>query len=301
MNQLFRKLKIALINSSLDQPYCSYGDHWRDGFEDAGCDVTVFPYQDIPLIPPGFDLYFFVEIRYNCQTIPWHLHPRVLYSWDSHVVGTYHYEIPCTCFTKVCLASKIDVDTLRSKGFNNVEWVPEACNPRVHKNLHHDRPIKLGLIGHTAGGMLKNGKTRNDFLEHLDKSTYGIHRIEGIYGDKYSEEQNKIQVMFDRTITHNLGTRIFESGAAGCVPLWSADYKQSCGIDELMIENVHYVPYVTIEDLDKTLAFLFANPSKMDFIAKNAEKHVLDNHTYAHRVWKILEKIGLKTTKIIKD
>ena len=299
MNHLVRKLKIALINSSLDRPYNSYGDHWRDGFEDAGCEVRVFPYQDIQLIPPGFDLYFFVEIRYECSAIPWYLVPRVLYSWDSHVLGTEYYEAPSKCFDKILLASKIDVENLKTRGFKNFVWIPEACNPRLHRNMHLERSIKLGLVGCTNGTMPKKGKTRNDFLEHLYKSPYGLHRIEGIFGELYAAEQNKIQVMFDRTITHNVGTRIFESSAAGCVPLWSADYGRANGINDLFTANVHYIPYETFEDLDKALEDLFKHPDKMDQITKAAERHVLNNHTYAHRVWQILENIGIKTTKII--
>ena len=87
MHLLYRKVSVALINSALPEPYNSYGDHWKDAFEDAGCDVTVFKYDQIEYIPPQFDLYFFVEIRYKLSVIPWYLNPRVLYSWDSHVMG----------------------------------------------------------------------------------------------------------------------------------------------------------------------------------------------------------------------
>jgi hypothetical protein len=296
MNQLYRKLRVALINSTLDRPYHSYGDHWRDGFEDAGCDVTVFPYHEIPVISPGFDLYFFVEIRYDCRSIPWYLTPRVMYSWDSHVIGPQSYEDPSKCFDKVLLASKIDVETLKSQGFNNFVWIPEACNPRVHRNMHLDRPINLGLVGQTNDTIFKNGKTRDDFIKHLSGEPYNLHRVFDIYGEVYATEQNKIKVMFDRTITHNIGTRIFESCAAGCVPMWSTGYDN--GIDELLTENVHYVPYKDFKDLDEALNTLLINPEKMANITKAAEKHVLNNHTYAHRAWQVLENIGLKTIKV---
>ena len=299
MNHLVHKIKVALINSSLDEPYHSYGDHWRDGFEDAGCEVTVFPYEKIPLIPPRYDLYFFVEIRYDCNSIAYYLNPRVLYSWDSHVVGTEYYAAQSKYFDKVLLASKIDVENLHAKGFKNFIWIPEACNPRVHRNMRHERSINLGLLGCTNGTLTKRGKTRNDFLEHLDKSPYGLYRIEGIYGEQYAVEQNKIKIMFDRTITHNIGTRIFESSAAGCVPLWSADFRKENGIDDLLTAGVHYVPYESFEDLDKALEDLFNNPDKMNYITKAAEKHVLNNHTYAHRVWQILDNLEIKTIKIV--
>jgi spore maturation protein CgeB len=248
------------------------------------------------MIPPGYDLYFFVEIRYDCKSIPWYVTPRVLYSWDSHILGPQDYEEPSTCFDKVLLASKMDVESLKARGFNNFVWIPEACNPRVHRNMHLDRPINLGLIGQNNETIIKNGKTRNDFIQHLSGAPYNLHRVVDIYGEVYAAEQNKIKVMFDRTITHNIGTRIFESCAAGCVPLWSTGYDN--GIDELFTPNVHYVPYQDFEDLDKSLEDLLSNQDKRDRITKAAEKHVLNNHTYAHRAWQVLESMGIKTVKV---
>jgi len=299
MNLLTRKLSIALVNSSLESPYHSYGDHWRDAFIDAGCDVTIYPYQDIGLIPPRHDLYFFVEIRYDCALIPWYLSPRVLYSWDSHIIDLSVFEGASKCFDKVLLASKIDVESLKRRGTTNVAWVPEGCNPRVHRNLHADRPVKLGYIGHTNSSMARNGATKNDFIAYLTQSPYGLYREEGFYGEAYTAEQNKIKVMFDRTIGHNIGTRIFESSAAGCVPLWS-DARFDTGIEDLLVDGAHYVSYNdTIEGLEHVLTDLFMNESRMTKIAKAAEQHVLNNHTYMHRVFQILKLLEIRHTRHI--
>lgn len=221
MISLSRPFKIALINSTLPIPFCSYGDHWECGFKDAGCDVTVFPYDKIPLIPPQYDLYFFVEIRYQTSIIPWYLNPRVLYSWDSHVIGLNTFEEIASHFDKILLASKIDVNNLNEKGIHNILWIPEACNPRIHKNLHKERPQQIGYVSRTNNYVVRNNKTKDDFIKHLTEGPYHLEHKMDIYGQAYTEEINKVQVMFDRTIMHNIGTRIFESSAAGCVPLWS--------------------------------------------------------------------------------
>jgi hypothetical protein len=294
MIKLYRPLRVALVNSTLPLPYSSYGDHWRDGFIDAGLDVTEIPYDDIPLIPPRYDLYFFVEIRYHFSVIPWYLNPRVLYSWDSHVLGTDPFEQAAKVFDKILLASKLDVESLWTKGITNVAWVPEACNPRVHKNLHQDRPVLLGYVGQSNGTIFRNDKTKDDFMKHLTDGPYHLQHRHNVWGHDYTEAINQIQVMFDRTIMHNIGTRIFEASAAGCVPLWSKTNYQT-GIDELMNEGVHYQPYNdTIEGLDSVLSDLFNNSDKMKKIAYNAEKHVLANHTYAHRVGQVLKELGIK-------
>jgi len=292
MNSLYKKISVALINSSLPEPYNSYGDHWYDGFVDAGCEVTVIPYDQIEYIPPKFDLYFFVEIRYDLGKIPWYINPRVVYSWDSHITDIHSWNNYSKFFDWILLASKIDTDNLHKMGTKNVAWIPEACNPRVHKNLHQDRSEKLGFVGNFDDHWRRNGFTKNDFIDH-----FKLYHKTLSFGGLYTIEQNKIKIMFDRTIAHNIGTRLFESCAAGCVPLWSkAGYDN--GIDELLSEGIHYLPYDdTIESLEKVLGDL--TEERMDKITHLAEKHVLNNHTYAHRALQVLKTVGIKPIKFI--
>lgn len=290
---IYKNLSVALINSSCEKAYQSYGDHWRDGFRDAGCRVTIFPYDQIPVIPPGYDLYFFVEIRYNASSIPWYISPRVLYSWDSHVMGIHFYAQIASCFDKILLASKIDVESATSQGLKNFVWIPEACNPRIHKNLHQERTIPLGFVGSYNNYIFRNGKTKDDFTNYLKQGPYKLEQITNTFGEDYCLVQNKIKVMFDRPIMHNIGTRIFESSAAGCIPLWSkAGYPT--GIEELLTEGIHYVPYDdTIEGLEKVLEEIYKNEAGMVRLTGAAEKHVLAHHTYAHRVLSVLDTMKI--------
>ncbi len=95
---------------------------------------------------------------------------------------------------------------------------------------------------------------------------------------------------FDRVIAHNVGTRVFESAAMGCVPLWAdSGISKECGMDQLMVPNVHYIPYNdTIEGLEEVVLGLVENKEMASMIAKQAREHVLANHTYAHRARQIL-------------
>jgi len=289
MNSIYRKFRVAVINNTLEKPYWSYGDHWVDGFRDAGCDVTLFKYEQIPHLPPNFDLYFFVELRYNPAQIPWYIFPRVMYSWDSHVAGTEQYEPLSSFFDKILLANKIDVETLNQKFPEKYAWVPEACNPRVHSNQHLDREHYLGYIGNPDARIPRNGKFKNDFLDYL-KEYRNMFYAKHFYGPEYTELINKIEVMFDRTIGHNVGTRIFESGCAGCCTLWSkAGFNN--GIEELLTENVHYIAYDdTLEGLKEVLDGL--TEEKINAVAKAAEEHAKSNHTYVHRVRQIFKILG---------
>lgn len=287
---LYRKIRVAIINNSLENKYHSYGDHWVDGFEDAGCEVEVFRYEDIKYIPIHFDLYFFVEVRYDPKKIPWCLTPRVLYSWDAHVLGTSYYEPISTRFDTIYLASKIDAEKLNESGHRNVRWLPEACNPRIHKNSGDVRSIDIGFVGKGNGERKRNGFTKNDFLKWLKESSFKTIVTWDKWGESYVRIMNSSRVAFDRVIAHNVGTRVFESAAMGCVPLWAdSGISEQCGMSQLMKPWEHYVPYDdTIESLENTLKDLFGKEEKFKRIAKQAESHVLSHHTYAHRAREVI-------------
>lgn len=287
---LYRKIRVAIINTSLESKYHSYGDHWVDGFEDAGCDVEVFRYEEIKHIPIHFDLYFFVEVRYDPKTIPWCLTPRALYSWDAHVLGSSYYEPVSSRFDTVYLASKIDVEKLNSSGYGNVRWLPEACNPRIHRDLKEKRSIDIGFVGKGNGTLKRKNLSKDDFLKWLDSSPFRTIVTRDKWGESYVEIMNSSRVAFDRVIGHNTGTRVFESAAMGCVPLWAdSGIREECGMSELMEPFKHYVPYNdTINGLEHTLKTLFKDEQMMERIANNAKDHVLKHHTYAHRARDVL-------------
>lgn len=287
---LYRKIRVAVVNSSLKIRYHSYGDHWIDGFEDAGCEVDVFPYKKIGSLPLGYDLYFFVEIRYNPKTIPWYTSPRALYSWDSHVLGTDYFEKSTEAFDMVYLASKIDTTNMNLEGHENVKWLPEACNPRLHRNLGIDRNYDIGFVGKGNGDRVRNGKTKDDFLGFLRNSKYTCDMSHNCWGEGYAKFMNRANIAFDRVIAHNIGTRIFESAAMGCVPLWAdIGVSKECGIHELFKPGEHFMPYNdTIEDLERAIETLINNPDIMKSISEKAQKHVLAKHTYAHRARSVL-------------
>jgi glycosyltransferase involved in cell wall biosynthesis len=75
--------KIAFVNNSLVPRYLSYGDYWLDAFRVAGHQVDEFKYEEIHTLPPGYDLYFFVEVRYLPTQISDQAHPRLLYTTEN--------------------------------------------------------------------------------------------------------------------------------------------------------------------------------------------------------------------------
>ena len=281
--------QVAIINTSLQSKYESYGDHWVDGFRDAGCTVDIYKYEQIDKLPSGYDLYFFVELRYDITTIPDHVHPRAIYCWDTHVTGVERYEACASHIDAVLFASKIDTAEMYARGHNNVFWIPEACNSRVHRGLDLERSYDTAFIGQQdVTNIKRKGQTRLDFLKHLE-SNYKSFIGRGFYGEEYAKWLNKAKLGFDRPITHDIGTRLFEIAACGAVPLYPR-LDVPFGIEELMEENIHYVAYDdTVEDLAEKVKYYLEHDEERKQIALRAQKHVLASHTYCNRVEQILQ------------
>lgn len=299
--KLMKGVSVAFINNTLDKPYHSYGDLFFDAWKDAGCEVVQYAYENIHLIPPVHSLYYFHEIRFLPQNIPWYLNPRVLFSFDGHMVDTQTHQYYSQFFDRIYLNSKIDAEAVNIP--YRVKWLPEACNPRVHRDLGKPREFDTGFVGSPDSIIsMRNGYSRQSFLDYLDTQdgfTFcGVKH--GIYGDDYNETLNKYRISFDRTIKANIGTRIWECLAAGTLPLWSRTKDHdNCGIDSLLIDGVHYVSYNdTLEDFKEKLTYLLEHPEVVSKIVAQGQKEVLSHHTYADRCKWILKDCGVNFTTV---
>jgi len=103
-----QKKKIAFINNTLIPKYLSYGDYWLDAFNASGHEVTEFKYEDVPNLPAGYDIYFFIEAghRYDPSSISDAVYPRVLYTQENtprsqlvnyDLIATPHMDKAETC------------------------------------------------------------------------------------------------------------------------------------------------------------------------------------------------------------
>jgi len=293
-----RNVKIAVINSSLDNPYHSYGDHWVDGWNDAEVEVTVFRYDQIPTIPPTFDLYFFVEVRYELHDIPWYLYPRVLWSWDSHLIPMDTLADYTRYFSTVYLATKKEVDYLKGSGFKNVKWLPEACNPRVHRRHEDVEPAEtIAYVTNPSRQPERNGLNKNSYIEFLNNGPHSFRHTRGVFGESYARAMSGSELSIDWPVGTNVGTRMFEAPAMGCAVIRSLpSIGDGNGMEEMLTEGEHFLGFDdTLEGLDRVLKFATdpANKGKMDAMREAARDLVLSKHTYAHRCVRVLEDFGL--------
>jgi len=82
--------RIAFINNSLNPRYLSYGDYWLDAFRLLGHQVDEFRYETVGHLPGGYDLYFFIEVRYDAAAIS-RVGPKVLFTQENHSINQLKY------------------------------------------------------------------------------------------------------------------------------------------------------------------------------------------------------------------
>jgi len=112
------RFSIALINNTLHQKYLSYGDTVLDQLRLEGYEVTEFRYEDIDKLPPGYDLYLFIEVRYNPESIS-DVSPKILYTKEnSYDLNNFPY------FDMIVCENQSYVKYLNDRGFVNVMF----CN-----------------------------------------------------------------------------------------------------------------------------------------------------------------------------
>ena len=106
---------VALINNTLSQKYLSYGDYVLEDLRLNGYEVTEFRYEDIDSLPEGFDLYLFIEVRYNPETIS-DVKPRILYTREAQNLNNLpHYDL-------IISEDPALVKQLNDRGFVNVVY-----------------------------------------------------------------------------------------------------------------------------------------------------------------------------------
>ena len=293
---LLRKFKVLIVNNVCPIPYQSYGEMLVDGFTDAGCEVTVWPYGDIKLIPPQFDLYFFMDIRYDPKDIPWYLNPRVVFSFDAHGTGPASWVEHSQYFDYVALASLPDLLAVaKSVPAGRTLHMREACNTRIHRELVplDEREFTIGYIGNPNDNLLRNGLSKDSLRLHMkasipesiDLKIDGGHNATA-FGHDYCALLNSMKLCLDWPVSHNVGTRIFEASAAGCAVMRPVtDDDAVSGLLSVFTPWVHFIPYeISLEGFTATYEQARADDWALARkVAKQAQALVLAEHTYAKR------------------
>jgi len=162
-------------------------------------------------------------------------------------------------------------------------WLPNAADPEKHR-LYVDEPVKydVGFLGNDT-------YPRRQKLLELIAEKYKLLRSNSKPGEEYSRKLSRCKILFNCSMDHDVNMRVFEALSIGRLLLTD----KVAGQDRLLVDGLHYVSFKDWTDLDQKIAYYLSNKKARETIANKGRAFVHAEHTYQHRLEKILQVCGI--------
>ena len=207
------------------------------------------------------------------------------YGIDTHMDYAKHLRIG-RLFDITFIAQKEYVDKLRIDGLKQVFWLPLAFAPELHSGQELDRCYEVAYVGSNNARM---HPTRHALLSAIRQTIPNV--FQGMASpEKMGKIYAQAKMVFNKSVNNDVNMRYFEAMGAGAVLL--TDHAKNNGVEELFISGKHFFEYDDEKTLIALIKELSSDPERCRRIGEAARRHVLDNHTYAHRMSRLLEQAG---------
>ncbi len=187
----------------------------------------------------------------------------------------------------VFVAQREFVPYLRATGSLHPEWLPLACAPEVHHSLSTPPTHDIAYVGSSISPVHSE---RLRLLLRLEKQ-FKVNRQSHVYGEEYCRGLASGKIIFNYSASGDLNMRIFEAMAVGRMLLTDRRAVRN-GLLDLFEEGKELVTYTNEDDLLEKAAYYLAHDEERERIAAAGRAAVLQHHTYAHRIDRILEVVG---------
>ena len=180
-------------------------------------------------------------------------------------------------------AQKNGAAALRQSLGRPVEWLPLACDPDIHRPIAgelkcHDVAFVGNIIGHERQRLLEQ------LSQRYPSSWFG----QALF-DELSRMYSRAHVGFNCSVADDLNMRLFEIPACG-IPLITNHIEEN-GLDELFEAGRHLLTFRTDDELYAQIDRLLHDEAYADKMATEGHLHVLQNHTYRHRMVQLLQTV----------
>lgn len=291
-----KTMRVAVIwgYQRQERQWGTHHQFWEATIRDRqDMEVVRYTWENWQTMPNDFDLYFFIDFHPSlfqvCRT---KYHPRIFYWFDSfHHSFVYPAQI-IECFDRSYFAEYQAVRALHNVGVSKVKWLPAAYYPKVYRPMGTAKLHQYAFIGQPDDTVIRKGMTRKEFIEKLKTERLHGYVGQGIYGEDVNRVYNESEILLDRTIYSNIGTRIFETIGSGGFLMVNRGPIPS-GIDELAMDGRHFISYDdSYDDCLEKIKYYLTHPSERIRIATAGEIHFRNHHTYAKRFDSILSDLG---------
>jgi hypothetical protein len=187
-------------------------------------------------------------------------------------------------FDAVFIAQKDYLQTFERRGAANVHWLPLALDPEIHQIHGVVRDLDVAFVGQLGSRGSNRNKVLTAVLPNFKTNDYEL-----FYPPKeMARVYARSKVVLNASINGDLNMRFFEGLASGALVV--TDRIQN-GLQDLFIENCHYVGYSSIEEAKEKITYYLAHPAERERIGRAGQQEALRNHTYRHR-WEVIRKIA---------
>ena len=255
------------------------------------------------LIPEGdtsnfgkFDLHFWIDwgedgLPWTEWNIPKDGGKTIYVGSDTHLGREYRFK-KAEKFDYVFFNQKDAVNEYNITHKNKAIWLPHAAEPQAYPQIEIIKKYDVGFVGHVQEVANYNGITRVEALDRLFKefpNFYYGSRIPGYPTYNLFEDAAKkfslSKVVFNISIKDDINMRIFETLSTGSFLLtnWIPT------LEELFEDGKHLVTYKTPDEMVEKAHYYIKHDREREKIAKAGYQQFIHNHTYEHRVQKILD------------
>jgi glycosyltransferase involved in cell wall biosynthesis len=247
-------------------------------------ELTIDIPDAVARIPRDFNADLFIWVETGLGRAPKQLErldlPKAAWFLFSHLHFKHHLEA-AKMFDIIFVAQKSYVEKFKLQGFENVYWLPLACEPDTHGKVEVEKSHDIGFAGSLAD-------ERRAGLWGKLSETFEVCRKQ-LFMNEMAQHFSQSRMVFNSTINNGLNMRFFEALCSGSMLLTD----RATGLTDLFQNGKHLVIYEDRDLIELAHYYLF-RPTEREEIAKAGMDEVVNNHTFKHRadqIVKLLESI----------
>ncbi len=251
---------------------------WEVKPQDIACAPNT-PLQTVmEHLPMGWqpDLFFWVETGLSLppEDLPDHTIPKACYLIDTHIHLENHLQI-ARPFDFIFLAQKEYVEEFKKAGYEQVFWLPLACDEEIHAGSAVEKLCDVGFVGTVDSAPERRKRLLNELSNNFNLNCQRKFMEE--MATLYSESR----IVFNNAIKQDLNMRVFEGLCSGSLVV--TDRASGSGLEEIFTDKKH-LAYYDDATLLETVRYYLDHPEERERIAAEGRKEVLSRHTYSHRI-----------------
>jgi len=166
-------------------------------------------------------------------------------------------------------------------GRYNIQCQSYAIDPDFHKPVDMEPEYEVGFVGQL------DGDDRPEYIDKL-KENFKVHISDSVSNEELPKVLSNCKILFNHIRTEEVNIRFFEAMALGAQVVTHAP-----ALHMFATEGEHYISIKSSDEMVEEIKKLLADDGRRREIARKARQHVLEHHTYKHRLLSMLKFLDL--------